>query len=128
MGVQFIHWPSHGRPMHPMGVQCGPSARAAPDLEAYEAESDDGGHRGDGYDQGYDHGRCRGSGCDNGGRYECYEDGYQAGYDAAGVRDDQSEYGDGDAGDPERYEQWYCEEFYGNAEGYNGEPWSGAEA
>ena len=83
----------------------GPRARAEHDLEAYEAEADGGEPRGDGYNEGYDHGRC----------------------DAAGVRDDQSEYGDGDAGDPERYEQWYYEEFYGDAEDHGGgEPWSGA--
>ena len=83
----------------------GPCARAEHDLEAHEAEADGGEPRGDVYNEGYDHGRC----------------------DAAGVRDDQSEYGDGDAGDPERYEQWYYEEFYGDAEDHGGgEPWSGA--
>ena len=109
-------------------LAAGPSARGPPDLEAYEAESDGGEHRGDRYNQGYDHGRCRGSGCDDGGRYERYEYGYQAGYDAANVRDNQSEYGDDDADDPERYVQWYYEEFYGDAEDHGGEPWSGAEA
>ena len=84
----------------------GPRARAEHDPEAYEAEADDGAPRGDGYDEGYDHGR----------------------YDAAGVRGDQSEYDDGDADDPERYEQWYYEEFYGDAEDMGDEPWSGAAA
>ena len=82
----------------------GPRARAEHDPEAYEAEADGGEPRGDGYDEGYDHGR----------------------YDAAGVRGDQSEYDDGDADDPEQYEQWYYEEFYGDAEDLGGEPWSGA--
>ena len=82
----------------------GPRARAEHDPEAYEAEADGGEPRGDGYDEGYDHGR----------------------YDAAGDRGDQSEYDDGDAHGPERYEQWYYEEFYGDAEDMGGEPWSGA--
>ena len=103
------------------------AARAEPDLESYEAEAEGGGQRGDGYDQGYDHGHCRGSGCDDGGRYERYEDGYRAGYDEAGVRDDQSEYDDGDADDP-GYERWYYEESYGDAEDHGGGPWSGAAA
>ena len=103
------------------------AARAEPDLEAYEAEADGGGQRGDGYDQGYDHGRCRGSGCDDGGRYERYEDGYRAGYDEAGIQDDQSECDDGGADDP-GYEEWYYGESYGDAEDHSGEPWSGAAA
>ena len=90
-GDSGIHW-------------AGPRARVGHDPEAYEAEADDGAPRGDGYDEGYDHGRC----------------------DAAGDRGDQSEYDDGDADGPERYEQWYYEEFYGDAEDMGGEPWSGA--
>ena len=103
------------------------AGRSARDLEAYEAEADGGEQRGDGYDQGYDHGRCRGSGCDDGGRYERYEDGYRAGYDEAGIQDDQSECGDGGADDP-GYEEWYYGESYGDAEDHGGEPWSGAAA
>ena len=90
-------------------------ARAEPALEACEAEADDGGHRGDGYSQGYDHGRCRGTDCDDGGRYARYEEGYHAGYDASqpvyDVQDDLSEYDGGDENDPERYKQWYYNEF-----------------
>ena len=45
------------------------------------------------------------------------------------VQDDLSlsEYDDGGEDDLERYEQWYYDEFYGDAEDQGGEPWSGAE-
>ena len=51
-------------------------------LEACDADARRAGYD-SGYDDRYHHGSCPEGGCDDGDRYEGYEDGYQAGYDAA---------------------------------------------
>ena len=51
-------------------------------LEACDADARRAGYD-SGYDHGHHHGACPEGGCDDGDRYEGYEDGYQADYDAA---------------------------------------------